>query len=78
MNYTTLKYTGFHLINHSIRPVKLLNNKEKEEILKINNNPHTICITDMIPIELGAKVGDIIAIKNLKNEVYRIVINKQF
>ena len=42
MNYNTLKYNGFHNIHSNIRPVKLLNNIEKQHVLEINKNLHYI------------------------------------
>ena len=76
MNYNTLKYNGFHNVHSNIRPVKLLNNIEKQQILEINKNLHHIHTNSIIVTELNAKIGDVICIRNLHNDVYRIVMNK--
>jgi DNA-directed RNA polymerase subunit H (RpoH/RPB5) len=74
MNYNTLKYNGFYNVHPNIRPVKLLNDIEKEQVLKMNNNLHHLHFHNLIVTELNAKIGDIICIRNLHNDVYRIVI----
>ena len=74
MNYNTLKYNGFHNVHPNIRPVKLLNDLEKKQILEINKNLHHIHTNNIIVTELNAKIGDVICIKNLQNNVYRIVV----
>jgi len=74
MNYNTLNYNGFHNIHPNIRPVKLLNEIEKQKVLEINNNLHQIKTHNIIVTELNAKIGDVICIRILHNDVYRIVV----
>ena len=74
MNYNTLNYNGFHNIHPNIRPVRLLNDLEKQQVLEMNKNLHHLHFSNIIVTELNAKIGDIICIKNLQNDVYRIVI----
>lgn len=76
MNYLNFGYTGFHKIHPHFPPVKLLTDKEKEEVLKLNINLHTLLENDIIVRELEAKVGDIICVRKLQTDVYRMVISK--
>ena len=74
MNYNTLKYNGFHNVNPIIRPVRLLNDVEKQQVLQINKNLHHIHTHNIIVTVLNAKIGDVICIRNLHDDVYRIVV----
>jgi hypothetical protein len=71
----------FHLIPSFIHPVKLLNEREKNDILEIyktnNAHIHTIYVDNWISHELDAKVDDIICIKLPANFVYRKVIARK-
>ena len=40
----------------------------------MNNNLHQIKTHNIIVTELNAKIGDVICIRNLHNDVYRIVV----
>jgi len=59
------------------KPIKLLTEDEKKDILEIYyrfTRIHNILINDPICIELGAKEDDIIAIRNKTSETYRLVV----
>jgi len=74
MNYNTLNYNGFHNVHPNIRPVRLLNDIEKQQVLEKNQNLHHIHTYNIIVTELNAKIGDIVCIRNLHSDVYRIVV----
>jgi DNA-directed RNA polymerase subunit H (RpoH/RPB5) len=72
------EYKGFVLIHPLDRPMRILNEKEKEECLnfykKSGNNIHKILSSDNIVKDIEAKVGDIICILRLSTEIFRLVV----
>lgn len=69
----------FHIVHNNIRPVRLLMDDEKEQIIEqfksTNSSMHTMHVNSLIAIELDAKVDDIICINNNSNYLYRRVTN---
>jgi DNA-directed RNA polymerase subunit H (RpoH/RPB5) len=61
------------------RPAKILNEDEREYV--INSYPlstiRTISNDDIICIELGAREGDIICIRNNNTDTYRLVVGRK-
>ena len=72
------EYKGFVLIHPLDRPMRILNEKEKEECLnsfkKSGYNIHKILSSDSIVKDIGAQVGDIICILRLSTEIFRLVV----
>ena len=68
----------FHIVHNNIRPVRLLMDDEKDQIIEqfksTNSFMHSIHHTSFIAIELNAKVDDIICIKNNNTFLYRKVV----
>jgi len=71
-------YKGFILTHPLDRPMRILNEKEKEECInsfkKSGHNIHKILSSDYIVKDIGAQVGDIICILRLSTEIFRLVV----
>lgn len=69
----------FQVLDIFYRPSKLLNDREKKEILNIyatvyKTNMISISVDDWISITLGAKENDIICMRNNNENIYRLVV----
>ncbi len=73
-------YTGFYMIHPLLKPMKILNEKEKKEVYEFFNHYQSILPIiyedDWICKELGAKINDIICIQDIKSRLYRLVVSR--
>jgi DNA-directed RNA polymerase subunit H (RpoH/RPB5) len=61
------------------RPAKILNHEEREYIITLYpiSTMRTISNDDIICIEIGAREGDIISIRNNNTDTYRLVVGRK-
>jgi len=76
MDYRHLNYKGFFKVHPNLRPMRVLNENERKNIIEINKNMHTVFYDNLIVKELNASIGDVICIRNLHDDVYRLVIDR--
>lgn len=76
MDYRHLNYTGFFNVHPNLRPMRILNQNERKNIIETNKNMHTVFSDNLIVKELNGVVGDVICIRNLHEDVYRLVIER--
>jgi hypothetical protein len=76
MDYSHLNYKGFFKVHPNLSPMRVLNENERKSKINTNQNMHTVFTDNLIVKELNAVVGDVICIRNLHNDVYRLVINR--
>ena len=56
--------------------MRVLNENEKKNIPSKTKVKHTVFYDNLIVKELNASIGNIICIRNLHNDVYRLVISR--
>jgi len=76
MDYSHLNYKGFFKVHPNLRPMRVLNENERKSIIETNQNMHTVFPDNLIVKELNAVIGDVICIRNLHDDVYRLVIDR--
>jgi len=76
MDYKHLNYNGFFNIHPNLRPMRVLNEIERKSIIETNKNMHIVFSDNLIVKELDASIGDVICIRNLHEDVYRLVIKR--
>ena len=61
------------------KPAKILNDEEREYVITSYplSTMHTISNDDIICIQLGAREGDIICIRNNNTDTYRLVVGRK-
>jgi len=70
---------SFEKLDIYFRPARILNEYEKSNILYDYNQIYKtymtkISVNDELSIILGAKINDIICMRNNNNDIYRLVI----
>ena len=72
-------FIGFQQVHPLLRSVRILNEEEKKECLKIyenaNANLHKIKSNEFLVKEIEGKVGDILCLIRKNEYIYRLVID---
>lgn len=70
---------SFQKIDIHFRPARIIKDYEKSDVLYNYNQIYKthmikISVNDELSIKLGAKVDDIICMRNNNNDIYRLVV----
>jgi DNA-directed RNA polymerase subunit H (RpoH/RPB5) len=70
---------SFQKIDVHFRPVRIIKDYEKSDVLYNYNQIYKthmtkISVNDELSVKLGAKVDDIICMRNNNNDIYRLVV----